>query len=220
MTDFAQARRNMVDSQLRPNGVTDGRILEAMGKVARETFVGPNQAQLAYMDADVPLKDAGQPNRVLIDPMSYGRLLQAADIHGEDRVLVIGVGTGYGAAVLTHIAAHVVAVENDPALVSHLRQNMLGVKNVTVVEGALASGAAEAGPFDVVIIEGRIGALPEALFSQVKNGGRLVCAEGDSETSKCFIYQISGSTHTKRSVFELNISRLPGFDERKAAFAF
>jgi protein-L-isoaspartate(D-aspartate) O-methyltransferase len=220
MIDFAQARRNMVDSQLRPNGITDGRILEAMGHVAREGFVGQGQEQLAYMDGEVALKGIGQTARSLIEPMVFARLLQAADVRADDHVLDIGAATGYGAAVLSRLVGHVVAVENDASLAAALRQNMSGLGNVTVVETALELGAAARGPFDLIVFEGRIEAVPEALFLQVKNGGRIVCALGEKDTAKCCVYQISGATHTQRSFFDMAAARLPGFDKPKASFAF
>ena len=220
MLDFTQARRNMVDSQLRPNGITDARILDAMQLVAREQFVGSAQQSLAYMDGDISLKEVSSSSRYLIEPMAFARMLQAAEVRLEDRVLDIGAATGYGAAVLSNLAKHVVAVESDYLLANIARDNLSGFGNVTVTENELTKGAPNAGLFDLIVLEGRVEVVPNALFSQVKDGGRLVAAVGSTDMAKCCVYKISGKTRTQRAVFDISIAPLPGFGKLKAAFAF
>jgi len=220
MFNFAQARTNMVDSQLRPNGITDARILDAMALVAREDFVGSEQQSLAYMDGDVALKEASNGPRFLIEPMAFARMLQAAEVQPNDRVLDIGTATGYGAAVLSHLVAQIVAVDSDALLAAAAKRNLTASSNVTVVEGELSAGVPSAGLFDTIVIEGRIEEVPNQLFAQVKDGGRVVAVVGSAKMAKCFVYKISGQTHTRRPVFDVSVAALPGFGKVKATFAF
>jgi protein-L-isoaspartate(D-aspartate) O-methyltransferase len=173
MFDFTQARTNMVDSQLRPNGITDSRILDAMQAVRREDFVPQGSRDVAYMDGDVPLKGAATP-RYLIEPMAFAKMLQLADVRESDRVLDVGCATGYGAAVLAQLAGHVVALESDVSLMAAARENLKGKVNVSLMENTLSDGAKSAGPFDLILIEGRVENMPEALFSQLTSKDELL----------------------------------------------
>ena len=220
MFDFAQARTNMVDSQLRPNGITDGRILDAMQSVMRERFVGQAQQSVAYMDGDIALKEASLAPSFLIEPMAFARMLQAAEVSPTDRVLDIGAATGYGAAVLSNLVAQIVAVESDASLVAIARHNLSSSANVSITEGPLSQGAPNAGLFDLIVLEGRVEEVPNTLFSQVKDGGRVVAAIGSRDMAKCCVYKISGQTRTQRAVFDISVAVLPGFGKVKAAFAF
>lgn len=220
MLNLAQARTNMVDSQLRPNGVTDGRILDAMQSVMRENFVGQARQSLAYMDGDVALSEAAFGPRFLIEPMAFARMLQCAELDISDRVLDIGTASGYGAAVLSKIVSHVVAIEQDAGLAALARQNLAGLANVTIVEGSLAHGSPHSEMFDLIVIEGRVDEVPTELFSQVKDGGRVVAAIGSHDNAQCCVYRISGHTHTKRAAFDISVAALPGFGKPKTAFAF
>ncbi len=220
MLNFAQARTNMVDSQLRPNGVTDGRILDTMQSVKRENFLGQAQESLAYMDGDVALNEATDGPRFLIEPMAFARMLQFAELDPGDRVLDIGAGTGYGAAVLAQLVLNVTAVEQDTGLVALARQNLAALANVVIVEGSHAHGSPQSEMFDLIVIEGRIDEVPSALFSQVKDGGRVVAAIGSRDNAQCCVYRKSGHTHTKRIAFDISVAALPGFGKPKTAFAF
>jgi protein-L-isoaspartate(D-aspartate) O-methyltransferase len=219
MIDFLSARTNMVDSQLRPNGITDSRILDAMQAIKREDFVPQSQRDIAYMDGDVPLKGAATP-RYLIEPMAFAQMLQLAEIKSSDRVLDIGAATGYGAAVLSGIAAHVVAVESDANLIAAARINLQAKVNVTLIEKNLTDGAAQAGPFDLILIEGRVGNVPEGLFAQLTSTGRIIAAVGDRDMAKCCIWTIVGEGHTRRTAFDISIATLPGFEKPAVGFAF
>lgn len=219
MFDFAHARTNMVDSQVRPNGITDARIIDAMSVVKREDFVPEAQRSLAYMDGDVLLNGAASL-RYLIEPMAFARMVQLAEVRESDRVLDVGCATGYGAMVLSKLAGHVVALESDANLLALARVNLGNTVNISLSEGTLAQGAALAGPFDVILIEGRIESLPEALFSQLTSTGRIIAASGEHDVSKCCIWTVAGAARTQRSAFDISIATLPSFEKPAVGFAF
>ncbi|MBM3521194.1 MAG: protein-L-isoaspartate O-methyltransferase [Alphaproteobacteria bacterium] len=218
MTDFAEARLNMVESQVRPNGVTDSRILDAMMAVARERFVPRALATVAYADSDLPLKATSA--RALMAPMTFARLVQLAAIGEGDRVLHVGAAAGYGSAVLANVAGAVVALEGDGELSSALAANLAGLPNVTVASGKLAEGDKTHGPYDVILVEGRIAAMPKALLAQLKDGGRAVAVCGPGEMAKACVWTASGETTTRREAFDAAAALLPGFEAKAPAFVF
>lgn len=223
MTDFSIARENMVESQVRPNGITDRRILDAMAQIARETFVPPSRRDVAYMDEDVLLAshEAGRPARYLIEAMAFARLVQLAEVRPTDRILHVGAGTGYGTTVLARLGDTVVAVESDPRLADALRNNLAGLTNVLVVEGPLTEGAKASAPFDVILIEGRIGELPSSLMAQVsRENGRIVAVVGDNAVAKASLWVTSGDTAACRRAFDASVAPLPGFGKKLPAFVF
>ena len=216
MTNFAAARHNMVESQVRPNGITDHRIIDAMAQVKREDFVPAERKTIAYLDEDVQLK-AG---RFLIEPMAFARMIHLALIKPTDRVLVVGAGTGYGAKIISMLAKSVVALESDTDLLTLARGFLAGAGNVEVVEGSLAAGHGAGRPYDVIIVEGRIAAVPESLFAQLANEGRIVAAVGNTDVSKMQIATLTEGHRSSRSAFDVSIAPLPGFVIEKAAFVF
>jgi len=220
MTDFNQSRRKMVDNQLRTNDVTDHRILDAMELVPRERFVPASKRAVAYIDEDLPIgsEDTG---RVLMKPHIFGKLVQLAEIRENDVVLVVGAGTGYSAAVVSKLAASVVALEENPDLAKTATEVLvdLGIENAVVVEGPLADGYASEGPYDVVLVDGAVEVLPDALLSQVKPDGRLAVVEGQGGAGVAKLYQKSGDAVSSRFGFNASVGLLPGF-AREAAFVF
>jgi protein-L-isoaspartate(D-aspartate) O-methyltransferase len=176
---FADARNRMVDSQIRPNRVTDPRVLSAMRRLKREQFLPSNVWPLAYADEDVPLGNG----RYLLEPMVLARMLQAAGLRDGERVLVVGAGTGYAAAVLDDCGCRVTALEDDPALWA-IAQRVLAQEapDVSLVSGPLDAGWALGAPYDLILIEGAVTEIPPALAAQANpNGGRIlaaICAEG------------------------------------------
>lgn len=171
---FADARKCMVDSQIRPNRVTDPRILSAMRRLPRERFLPANVAALAYADEDIPLGNG----RFMLEPMVLAKLLQAAALRDNERVLVVAAGTGYGAAVLAACGCRVTALEDDPALLA-LARDVLAVEapGVTLVSGPLAAGWAAQAPYDLVLIEGAVPEIPPALTAQThQETGRIIAA--------------------------------------------
>lgn len=220
--DYAAARLNMVESQVRPNGITDRRVSAAMQDVPREHFVPERFRAIAYMDGDVPLSpdrpEAG--SRVLMGAMPFARLLQQAAIRPADRVLVVGAGTGYGAAVISRIAAEVVALESDHALLGDARKLLADRANIRIVAGALEAGAAALQPFDVIVLEGRAGEVPATLLSQLAEGGRLVAVVGETSNARGKVYTKTGHAVAVRDAFDASATLLPGFGRRETAFLF
>lgn len=163
--DFAAARRAMVDSQLRPQGVTDPLVIAAMATVPREEFVPDVSRAAAYIDRVLPIGTA----RGLSPPASLGRMLTELGPRPGEKVLVVGAGTGYSAAILADMGLVVVALESDPELLRQVRK----VAGIKVVEGALEAGVPAEAPFDLILIDGHIEILPDALVEQLRPGGRL-----------------------------------------------
>ena len=178
MIDFTTARANMVDSQVRPNGITDSRIIEAMLSVQRERFLPAERAATAYVDENIPLAASEGP-RFQLEPMTFARMLQLALIAPEHHVLVVGAGTGYGAAVVSELAARVTAVEQDETLAAQARINLQDRANVELHQGPLVAGWQAAAPYDVIIIEGGVEIVPDTLYSQLRINHRLIASWGE-----------------------------------------
>jgi protein-L-isoaspartate(D-aspartate) O-methyltransferase len=211
MTDFAAARRMMVDGQVRTADVTDPRLLAAMLELPRERFFPDDKASLAYLDLDASVSAPGQPVRRLLKPMVLAKLIQAAAITGTDHVLDVGCGSGYSTALLTHLAASVVGLEEDPNLARRAADALAGLPAAKIVTGALARGCAGEGPFDVILLQGSAELVPVPLFDQVKNGGRLVCVLGRGPTGKAMLYRRIEGELSGRPVFDAAAAPLPGF---------
>jgi protein-L-isoaspartate(D-aspartate) O-methyltransferase len=173
---FESARNFMVDSQVRPNKVNDPRIIGAMRRLPRERFVPPQRQALAYADTPVPLGNG----RALLEPMVIARLVQLAAVRDGDRVLVVGAGSGYGAALLAACGGTVTALEEDPALISLAPAALSGVTGITLVTGPLAEGWQANAPYDAILVEGAAEEFPPALVAQLRPAtagraaGRLV----------------------------------------------
>jgi protein-L-isoaspartate(D-aspartate) O-methyltransferase len=219
MTDFAAARLNMVDGQVRTADVTDLRVISAMLEVPREQFVAPALAGLAYLDFDVPVGGGDKPARRLIKPMVLAKLIQAADLKATDRVLDVGCVTGYAAALLARIAGEVVALEQDVALAEAARAALVPLPNVGVVSGPLIEGWAQGAAYDAILLEGATELAPDTLLRQLKDGGRLVCVLGAGPGAKATLYRRSGEEFGARTLFDAAAPVLPGF-VKPPEFAF
>jgi protein-L-isoaspartate(D-aspartate) O-methyltransferase len=217
MINFHQARINMVDSQLRPNGITDHRIFAAMQTVPRENYVPESWRNVAYMDEDIPLRVG---YRMLMEPMSFGRMLQLADIQPNEHVLIVGTATGYSAAVLALMAKSVVALESDAELYAAAKAHLDGIANVQVATGPLGAGWRAFAPYDCILIEGRIARMPDTLCSQVKDNGRIVASYGDAEAAKLSKWTVAGGHVAVRSFHEAMVAPLPGFEAIRPEFVF
>lgn len=216
MTDFAAARRHMVDGQVRTADVTDLRIVSAMLDIPRERFLPPAVSGLAYLDLDVPV---GAGGRRMLKPMLLAKLIHAADIAGTDRALDVGCTTGYGAAVLARLAGEVMALEEDAALADAAKTHLVDTPNVRVVGGPLAAGWPAGMPYDVILVEGASEIAPDPLFRQLKDGGRLVCVVGAGPGAKATVFTRSGSEVGVRHIFDAAAAVLPGF-MKPPEFAF
>jgi protein-L-isoaspartate(D-aspartate) O-methyltransferase len=223
MTDFKAERAAMIESQIRPNGVTDVRLLEALYQTPRETFVPPSLRSLAYMDGPLRVESAhdGRPARYLLAPMTFAKLVQLARVKAEDKVLDVGPATGYSTAILARLASKVVAVECDAGLLAVAKdalesQQISGVKTVA---NALADGAPEHAPFDVVFVNGRLTDAPERLLGQLAPGGRLVAVIGSETSAKATLFTKIDETIQAVIDFDSGGPVLPGF-EKKVEFAF
>jgi protein-L-isoaspartate(D-aspartate) O-methyltransferase len=218
MTDFARARLNMVESQVRPNGVTDSRILNAMATLPREAFVPEAQRPLAYMDEDV----AVAPSRFLMEPMAQARLIQLAEIGPEDRVLQVGCATGYGTAIIASLARSVEAIDEDAALVVSAQAALrdLAIANASVTTAPLAEGKSSGAPYDVIVVEGRVPSVPDQLLRQLGDGGRLVAVIGDRPVATATLIKRHGAATSVLAAFEASVAALPGFTIERPAFVF
>jgi protein-L-isoaspartate(D-aspartate) O-methyltransferase len=220
---YSEMRIKMVDGQIRTTDVTDAAILLAMGSVPREAFVDAKLRDLAYIDEDLEIAPAknGRPARFLMEPSPFAKLLQLAEIAPGDRVLDIGCGTGYSSAVISNLAASVVALESDSALAGRASATLadLGHDNVTVVTGPLAEGHPANAPYDVIFVGGAVDEIPQALFAQLKERGRLVAVEGRGNAGVARFYLKDNDFVTGRRAFNAAVRPLPGF-ERIAAFEF
>jgi protein-L-isoaspartate(D-aspartate) O-methyltransferase len=208
MTDFEQARKAMVDNQLRTSAITDRRLLSAMGEVPREMFVPEARRSLAYIDEAHAWP--GPSGRALPAPAPFARLVQLAGLEETESVLDIGTGTGYSAAVLSRLAGKVVGVESDPALLQAARANLAQVAapNVVLVETPLADGAPKLGPYDAIILEGAVAEVPESLLHQLKQGGRLVALIRKGGTSVANVFVRSGNDFAPRAEFNTSLPPL------------
>jgi protein-L-isoaspartate(D-aspartate) O-methyltransferase len=223
MIDFVAARRMMVDSQVRTSDVTDLRLIAAMLALPRERFVPAEQADLAYLDCDIPAAtpEAGKPTRRLLKPMVLAKLIQAAGIVERDHVLDVGCAAGYSSAVLARLAHAVVALEEDTGLAERARANLraLSVSQVQVVTGPLTDGWQPQAPYDVILLNGASEVEPTALLRQLKPGGRLVGVLGRGPAAKAMLYCAIGGECGGRPIFDAAAPLLPGFAQA-AAFVF
>ncbi|GAA4037622.1 protein-L-isoaspartate O-methyltransferase [Sphingomonas rosea] len=209
--DFSAARRAMVDSQLRPQAVTDPLVVAAMAVVPRERFVPESAAASAYIDRIVPIGGG----RSMSPPASLGRMLTELQCRQGERVLVIGAGTGYSAAVLADMGLIVTAVESDAALAARLGE----VEGIEVVSGPLEQGAPDGAPYDIILVDGQVEQLPDALVEQLRIGGRIAACIVENGVPRLMTGTRSVHGFGLKSVADASMAPLPGF-ARPHAFTF
>lgn len=223
MTNFATARLNMVESQVRPNRVTDRRVIDAMLEIPRERFVPASLRPLAYMDEEIAFETASQADgsRHMIAPMTLARLIQLAAIEPGDEVLDIGCATGYSSVILARLAEAVVGLECDASLADAASRNIvdLEVDNVAIETGDLARGYPGEAPYDVIVLQGSVPEAPQALLRQLRDGGRLAGVIGDADMGQGCLFRNIGGDITSVSAFDAGAPVLPGF-EKSPEFVF
>lgn len=216
MTDYAARRTMMVDTQVRPSDVTKFPIIEAMLAVPRETYVPEGQRQAAYLGENLEIAKG----RVLLEPRTLGKLLDALDIQPSDMVLDLGCGLGYSTAVVARLAEAVVAIEDDEDMAAEAQRRLSaeGVDNAAVLQGDLAAGAAKHGPYDAIILQGAVETVPDAVLAQLKDGGRIGCVFMEGALGVARIGHKSAQGVTWRYAFNASAPVLNGF-QKAAEFA-
>lgn len=218
MVDFAAARVNMVESQLRTNKVTDLRLLDAFETVPRELFVPEPLRGIAYIDEDVALGGG----RFVMEPRVLARLLQAAEPGPEDMALDLGCGSGYATAILSRLVATVVALEDDAALAAAANRTLgeLEIDNAVVVEGRLAEGYPKQAPYNVILLGGAVAEVPAAIADQLAEGGRLVTVvSAGPGLGRATLMRRDGGVISSRVLYDAALPILPGF-EAQPGFVF
>lgn len=208
--DFAAAREAMVESQLRPQGVTDPAVLQAMGSVEREKFLPKHTRPLAYVDRAVGIGEG----RFLPAPAVLGQLLTQMMPERGQRALVVGAGTGYSAAVLSAMGIDVVALESSAELAAMARE-----AGVQVVQGELAAGHRKGAPFNQILIDGAVEFIPDAIVEQLADSGRLGTALVDRGITRLVVGRKAGGAFGYLSIGDAGVPALPGF-QRPRAFTF
>jgi protein-L-isoaspartate(D-aspartate) O-methyltransferase len=208
--DFQAARAAMIDSQVRPNDVTDRRLIAAMASMPREAFAPATKAAVAYADVAV---ETG-PGRWMMAPRDFAKLANSAAVKDTDRVLDIAPGTGYSTAILSKLAANVVALETEEAMAKTLGETLAkaGAANVETIFGPLKAGAPSRGPFDVIFVNGAVEEVPKAWPDQLAEGGRLAVVVSEGLVRRARIYTRSGGKTAWRTPFESAAPSLPGFE--------
>ncbi|HEY1124005.1 MAG TPA: protein-L-isoaspartate O-methyltransferase [Sphingobium sp.] len=209
MTDqnFTAMRRAMVESQLRTNDVNDPVLLEAILSVPREAFLPEARRASAYIDRSVPLSGS----RALNPPLATARLLVEAGINPGDHVLLVGAATGYAAALLARLGCSVVALEEDADLLMQAKAALADYAGITLVSGTLAKGHAKGAPYDTIIVDGAIEAMPDALIQQLKVGGRAAFASAERGVTRLCLGVRSAGGFGARAFVDSEAAVLPGF---------
>ncbi len=223
MADFRLQRLNMVESQVRPSGLTDRRIAAAMLDTRREIFVPESLQSIIYGDQDVSLRAVAPEaaSRALLAPRTAASMIQALDLSATDIVLIVGAGTGYEAAIVAVLSQSVVALEENPALAAAAAKALAETEAsaVALVEGPLKVGYETEGPYDAILVLGAVDDIPPALLDQLKDGGRLVAVRREGQVGRLTRWQRLGGQFAYRDVCDLSAPLLPGF-ARKPEFSF
>ena len=209
MSDFETRRRMMVDTQVRPSDVTKFPIIDAMLRIPREIYVPSEKREAAYMDGEVALGSG----RVLLEARSFAKLLDALTIGTDDLVLDVACGHGYSTAVLAQMAAVVVGIESDIVMAQVAQSNLSenNIDNAAVKDCALTVGAASEGPFDVILINGGVEIVPDALLAQLKDGGRIGAIMMENALGRAMVGHKQDGKVSWRFAFNATAPILPDF---------
>ena len=211
-----QARFNMIEQQIRPWDVLDAHVLELLSVVKREDFVPPAHKALAFIDMEIPLREGGARGQVMLAPRVEARLLQDLAVRKHEKVLEVGAGSGYMAALLAHRAQRVVTLEIEPELASMARANLqkAGIHNADVRQADGAAGAQADGPFDVILLSGSVAEVPRQMLEQLKVGGRLAAIVGEEPVMRAtFITRTSETAWASTDPWDTVAPRLLNFPE-------
>ena len=212
--DMEQARFNMIEQQIRPWNVADAHVLSLLEVVKREDFVPLAHKALAFVDMEIPLREGGARGQVMLAPRIEARLLQDAAVQKHEKVIEVGTGSGYMAALLAHRAQRVITVEIEPELARMARANLqkAGVHNVEVLELDASQGIKAEGPFDVIVLSGSVAEVPQVLLAQLKLGGRLVGIVGEEPAMNATVVTRTGeTTWTTKTPWDTVAPRLLNF---------
>lgn len=214
MADYRALRTTMVDTQIRPSDVTRFPVIDAFLKVPREKFVPPQRRAAAYAGENIELRD----DRVVLEPRTLAKMIELLDPEPHELILDIGTGFGYSAAILSHLAEAVVAVEEEADFAAEAEAALAEVEalNVAVIMGPLADGAAKHGPYDGILLQGAVETLPETLVAQLKDDGRIVALFQEGRLGVCRVGIKSGKTVSWRHGFNAGAPVLPGFRASRA----
>ncbi|PIR31618.1 MAG: protein-L-isoaspartate O-methyltransferase [Alphaproteobacteria bacterium CG11_big_fil_rev_8_21_14_0_20_44_7] len=207
------ARKLMASSQLYTNGIRDEAVLAVMEEIPRENFVPESLRRTACVDEDIKLPE----NRCLIQPLAFAHMLQAAKLRGNEVVLDIGCGTGYSSAVIAELATKVIGIENSTKLVSMARSNLstIGIDNVSFFKSALEKGYDKERPYDIIFIQGQVDFLPDALFAQLKDGGKIVAIISDDNKNGnpgfVNVVSINNKVISYKKTYQISATSLPEF---------
>jgi protein-L-isoaspartate(D-aspartate) O-methyltransferase len=219
MVNYAQARRTMVDSQLRTFDVSDLPLLAAMDTVPRERFVLSGWEDLAYSDQELPLGFSAD-SRLMLSPMVLGRLIQALEIGQGTRVLDVACGFGYSSAVMAQLGANVVALDDDEKLTAAARERLATeAPRVNVVTGPLDQGYPQGGPYAAILVNGSLETRPENLLAQLADRGRLACVVGRGRTGRATLFVRAGEADGSRILFDAAAPALKAF-QSEPGFVF
>lgn len=214
--DVEHARFNMIEQQIRPWDVLDPAVLQALGRLKREDFVPAQHRALAFVDTRIPLRDGADAGACMLEPRVEARLAQELRLRDTDRVLEVGTGSGYMAALLATLAADVTSLEIDAeqALIAERNLSLAGVGNARVVHADGALGWAPRAPYDAIVLSGSVAEVPKALLEQLKPGGRLVAVVGQLPIMRARLYSRSTSgAWAHEDLFDTVAPRLKGFAE-------
>ncbi|TPW32993.1 protein-L-isoaspartate O-methyltransferase [Martelella alba] len=220
MVNFETARVKMVESQIRATDVTSHPVISAFLSVPREAFVAAENAALAYIDEDIQITAAAAdaPARYLMEPSPLAKLLQLLEVTKSDVVMVVGSCEGYATAILSLLANSVVAVESDEALAASSSEKLteLGYDNAAVVCAPLEDGYAPEAPYDAIFVNGAVEFVPDAILSQLRDGGRLVSVVGYGHAARARLYRRDGENFSELASFNAAVKPLPGFRKARA----
>jgi len=215
--NFEQARFNMIEQQIRPWNVLDAGVLELLSQVRREDFVPPAHKALAFVDMELPLRAGGEAGQCMLAPKVEARMLQDLAVQKHEKVLEIGTGSGYMAALLAQRAQRVISLEIEPELVAMARANLqrAGIHNAEVRQGDGAHGVPVEGPFDVIVLSGSVADVPHTLLAHLKRGGRLIAIVGEAPVMRAtLITRIGEAEYRTSQGWDTVAPRLLNFPEQ------